>query len=250
MSKNSVLRTLYCLGFILLILSCAKNEKTVTAKDILVNTIDASGGDYFNNSTVSFNMADLDYKLFRKDNIAEFEVTRQLDTLNYKAVYKNGYSAYFVNDSLQEENYYSRKFIESKLEGLTYIFSIPFNLNQNATQLTRLEDVIIDDKLHYALHVTFTEIEGQPSDEFILYINQATNLMDYYIQIFHLTGGTPLFKKAINRRSVNSIQFSDFWAFKIDDTSNLKSAYKNYNRRNLKAHKKIEFENINVVLNE
>ena len=75
LSKNSVLRTLYCLGFILLILSCAKNEKTVTANDILVNTIDASGGDYFNNSTVSFNMADLDYKLFRKDNIAEYGVT-------------------------------------------------------------------------------------------------------------------------------------------------------------------------------
>ena len=249
MGDKSLLNNYALLLIAVFILSCKEEMKTLAAEEILSYSIESSGGEDFMNSSISFNIDDFNYQIIRQGNIQDFQVVRQVDTIQYKAIYKNGYSAYFINDINQEEIAHSRKFIETRLEGETYIFSIPHVFKQNATIVSKMEDVYIDQKKYYSLHITFKVIEDDPEDEFYLYIDQETFLVDYYAYKFDLTGNRRLFKKAINRKNIEGIAFTDYWAFSspVDSTA-LKDLYKLYNIKSLQGLAKIEYQNIAVKL--
>jgi len=241
------------------LLSCNQNNKGVKsqdtrAKEILLNSIKAYNSDSFYNSTIQFNTKDLEYKLYRKSNIADFEVVRKLDTVTYKATYNNGTRAYFVNNIEQEQTSAAMKFIDIKLEGLCYLFSIPHEFNQNHVQLKKLEDVIIKNKNYNVIHVSFTRIsEEDPDDVFILYINPDTFYIDYLAEKYHFTAvNRPLFKVAHNFRTIEGITFVDYYVLdpkKEDRDTDLEVIYKLYNANNLNELQSLIFENIQVEIN-
>jgi len=84
--------------FLLIIFSCDENDqKGLSAETILKKSIEASGGDNFYNSTMTFNVEDLNYELYRKDNIANYTMTRQFEDRLHKALYSNGSFTYEIN---------------------------------------------------------------------------------------------------------------------------------------------------------
>jgi len=235
--------------FVLVILASCQ-DKSYNAQDILNTSIQRYGGENFQNATVRFKMRDLDYTMARKNGVPDFSVTRTLDTVSYKAIYKSGFQAYYIDGVEQEETIFTRRFINSKLEGLLYLFSIPHVFNQNAVIAERLEDVIIRKQSYYTVHITFTKVEGEPENEFYLYIHPETFYVDFFTEKYDLTSKRVLFKKAIHTRVVDGFVFSDYKLF--DDptgTMELSEFYKGYNEATLNPLNDLIYTNITVELN-
>jgi len=117
-----------------------------------------------------------------------------------------------------------------------------------------MDDVKIDGNSYYTIHATFKEIEGLPinQDEFILYINPKTFLVDFYAQDYSLFLGKAVFKKAINPRTVNGLRFADYHAYyvksrEIQDKT-LEVHYKLYNENKLERLNDIILQNLEVKL--
>ncbi len=131
----------YFLLIALLFVSCNTNKNTdqLSARQIFDKLIEAAGGQSLYSSTITFNMAELNYVFYRQKNISNFEVTRQTDSIFYKATYNNGSTAYYENEVLQEESSALRKFIEAKFEAVAHLMAIPQAFDQNATIINRIE---------------------------------------------------------------------------------------------------------------
>lgn len=244
--------TFYILLLLILAMGCASDAAHKDPKALLLKSIERSGGQYFLNSHITFNVKDLNYSIYRKEIINNFEVTREVDTTKYKATYKNGSEAYFINGIEQEETFYSKRFIEAKLAGFVYIFSIPFVFDHNSVILDQLEDVTIGKTNYHTLHVSFKPLLDDPENEFYLYINTESFLVDFFTEKYDLTGERILFRKAINRRQIDSIQIADQYilAPKRGDSTELKDIYKLYNNLTLEDLEKVELRNVKIKLLE
>ncbi len=245
------IRTMAGVTCLLFLISCDPKEQTLTGKQLIDASIEAHGGKRFFDSTVQFRYEERDYTVAWKNRSPRFKAVRVLDTITYVGTYEGGLQRYYENDSLIEENMHIRRFIDSKLEGLCYLFSIPYVFDQNAVIAERGEDVVIKRKNYHTVHISFTETEDGPGDEFYLYINAETFLVDYYADKYSLTGGRMLFKRAVNQRTVDGFVFSDFYMF--EDRSGqvaLKDFYKGFNDLTLNDLNKLEFEDIRIVPSE
>lgn len=234
---------LLLLGF-----TACEKETPLTAKDILATSINKSGGEQFLYSQIKFHAADLDYYMERKGHIANFTVERKSDSITYKATYENGYTNYYINDSIQQETPLTRRFINSNLEGFLYFVSFPHVLKQNAVILNRNADIEINKKSHYVLHVSFTKVEGEPDNEFYLYIDKETYLINYTAEKYANTGNLPMFKRYYNSRMIEGIRFADYYSFRSNEEGaaleNLVEQFKSYNLKDLRN---IEFTDIEVT---
>ena len=245
------MRYIYVLIAIILF-SCNEDVNSgLSAKSILQKSIDASGRENFFNSTIKFNVEELQYEIYRKEHISKYVMTRQVDTTFYKAIYEMGHFEYYVNDEIQRQTSQGKVFFDTKLEGFVYLFSIPHILDQNAVILTRLEDAEIDGKSYFAVYATFQEVEGVPQDQFILYIDPDTYLVDFYAQKYSLFMNRKKFKKAVNSRFVEDIRFTDHhvYYFKGEDNTPLDQFYKLYNDDVLNRQNDVILENILVEIN-
>ncbi len=234
------------LCFISLFVACADSNNTLTAEEVLDFSIKNSGGDTYLNSHIKFNVGDLDYHFYRHKNIIEYQLTRVVGSMTYLATYHNGQYAYLVNDQEQIQTTQSRKFIETQLDGFAYAFYIPHLFNENHVLTQRLDDVKIDKKDYYTLRITFKDYEGSPNDQFYLYINKDTGLVDFYTEKMHINGDSNLFKKALNWRERNGLMFADYHIFKSADTVPLEDVYKYYNNKTIEYVKATKIENIIV----
>ena len=197
----------------MMLLGCNAAETELSGQQLLDKSIEAHGGASFFDSKVSFDIDDRHYLVAWQNKSPRFEVTRATDSITYKATYSGGLQQYFINDSLQEETLYTRRYIDSQLEGLLYLFSIPHIFDQNAVIATRVEDVLVKDKKYHSVHISFTQIDENEGDEFYLYIDPETYLVDYYAEKYELTGERMLFKRAFNRRTINGYVFADYYLF-------------------------------------
>ena len=236
----------------LLVFSC--NDGVMEGPDantILEKSINTSGASNFYNSTITFNVKELEYELYRKEHISKFTMTRRVDTILYKAVYNMGEFGYYVNGELQNQTSQAKVFFDTKLIGFVYTQSIPFVLDQNAIKVTRLKDAKIDGNTYFTVYASNKDPEMLPQDEFILYINPETYLVEFYTQKYSLFQNRQLFKKAVNPRLVNEVHFVDYQVFyeKKDSQTPLEEFYNLYNDEKLSRQDDIILENINVALN-
>lgn len=236
--------------FTLFLLNCQGPSAVGKGTKILQDCIETYGGAKFFNSKITFNIEDLYYSIERKDNLSNFVLTRQVDSIEYKATYQNGSTAYFINDSLQEETLYSRRFIEARLEGLVYLFSIPHIFDQNSVVAAQEENVTIGKKEYLTLHIWFRPLPEDPENEFYLYIDPETKHIDFFTEKFDLNGESILFKKAINKRTIKGLLFSDYNVFRSvsEDSVSLDAVYKNYNNRSIEYLTDIVYENFEVEI--
>ena len=237
----------------MILLGCDSKEidREARAKTLMAMTLEEYKAEEFFRSTVTFNMGELEYKMVRDGVVADFEVTRQVDTLTYKAVYKNGYRAYLINDSIQPETSYSNLFIDIRLEGIMYFFTLPREFDRNYVHLKQLEDVIIKKKTYHAVHVSFTRVsEDDPEDELILYIDPDTKRIKYFAEFHQYTAAKRnVFKVAHNFRRIDSLLFADYYVLvprKEDENEKLEDLYKLYNANNMDELPSLIFENIEV----
>lgn len=250
--KKSIL--LLILFTVITLTSCGKKETSFTpeeAKEYLEKVRQTYGSENIFNSTISFSRKDLDYIVERKDHILNSSLRRIFKGVNYFTTYENGHIEYFINDTLQDDKTYKRKFLDVQLDGFVYTTFIPQVFNGNDILVNRLKDVIIDNYTYNTLHVTSKPVEGLETDEFYLYIDPETYYIAFLAQKHELTAPIPVFKKFYNFRNVNEILFADYYSFRSEKNDvPLDSLYIKYNDASLQELSTIKYSKIDVKINQ
>ena len=243
--KRSIILLLISL---LCLVSCSEQKPELTASEILQRSIDSYGGPQFFNSTITFKVDDLDYKLIRQDHLTDFTVSREKDGYELVGRYRNGFQEYIVDGKVQEEGNYSRRILNSKLDGFVYTQSFPHVLQQNGIDLQRLADVTIRKQRFLTIQAITKPLEDVEQDEVILYVHPETYEIHYVAEQLQVNGGYLVFRRCVNFRSVNGILFSDYYSFaSSSDTITLKGMYKGYELAYLREMNKTEIKDSNVV---
>lgn len=251
LKKNTI--SLFILSFIFI--SSCRNEKNTPAESgftiisQLIKKQDQNA--IYNNSTIKFTVDDLMYSLKRKNYEYNYELERIVDTSTYRMESKNGnIHKYYINGAEQKNNVYTKNFVQSKLNGFIFLYSVPFSINTNDVLPIICEDVLIQDQKYRCLNITFKTPEDiQNSNQILLYINKKTNQIDYVAEKFEETGNRLLFRKLYNKRYINGLLFYDYYVFE-DPTKSLKidELYIGYEEYNLKDIYNIQLKDISVTV--
>ena len=220
---NAITRYL-TIAIVLVALSCKpKNNSTsnksitseISANELLQKTIDAHGGEQLlKDSFIEFKIDKTSFSLQYDTGRANFKQIRQLDSDTHTLSYKYGNIQYFINDSLQSEESYSKRMAEISLFGFLYTFSIPFNLTANDVIISKQANVTIRQKEYYTLDVQFTKIPDLPEDHFLLYIDIDSYEIGYVALQHDLSGSKPQFRRMIQPRKIKGILFQDYINYK------------------------------------
>ena len=148
----------------------------------------------------------------------------------------------------QEPGTYSQRVLNTKVDGFVYAFSLPFVLDQNAVRLSRDADVVIRRKNYHVLHATFAQTDDGHDDEFYLYIDPETFLVEFYAMRYYYAGNNNLFRRLYNSRVVNGLRFADYYSFAATDSDiPLGDLYKYYTVPQLREIQHIQYTDIEVV---
>lgn len=236
--------------------SCAQKETTTkpntstTSKKLFNEILNAHGVNKFESSKVSFQIDDTQFTHIIDDGRSKITQVRTKENKIHKAQYYGGSIQYYIDNELQDDTYYPRAMLERSLYGFVFTNTIPFSLRTNDVRLKSLNDVTIRKEEHYVLEVTFTEIESDNPDRFLLYINKKNNHISYIALKHKLTSNIPQFRRLTNPRVINGILFQDYIIFTPENTTlPLDQLQQYYENADLKVVRNIDLNNIQVSLN-
>lgn len=249
-------RTSLLASILLLTFFACQEDKKAEPKDptLLLNKVIEAHGDsqVFYNSIISFSIDGLAYQLDRSAHISNFKVSRQKDSVLNEATYQNGLITTYKNGIEQEPAQGLNKlYLNQSFENVAYLLSFPFSLTQNHVILNQLTDVTIRNKPYHVLEVTFTKLEGQPENIFLLYINTQSYQISFMAENFEHSGQQNIFSRYLNYRQVKGLLFYDMYRFKsTQDSLVLNDMYKAYNNSLLAEPTLRKLENISVQIKD
>jgi hypothetical protein len=240
---------IYFLIFGTTLTSCVK-EKTLSAHDIVDNTIKMSGGEKYLTAEIDFDFRDIHYRSVRESGKFQYERNFNDSVGSIKDVLNNDGFQRFVNNEIAEIPDSMAVKYTSSVNSVHYFALLPFGLNDAAVNKSSLEDVTINTKLYYKIKVWFSQDGGGEDfeDVFIYWIDKETFKADYIAYSYIEDDGIGIrFREAYNERIINGLRFVDYNNYKSEDTSiDLLSLDKAFEAGNLKLLSKIELKNIMV----
>jgi hypothetical protein len=135
------------------------------------------------------------------------------------------------------------------VNSVAYFALLPFGLNDPAVNKQLLTDEEIGGNWYYKIKVTFSQAGGGEDfeDVFVYWINKETFLMEYFGYSYLTDGGGIRFRKAINRREVGGIIFSDYINYQGEDTdTDVEGLAKRFSNDELNKLSEIILENLVV----
>lgn len=229
--------------------SCVK-EKTLSANDIVDNTIQISGGEKYLNAEIDFDFRDKHYRSVREQGEFLYQREFQDSIGTIKDVLNNKGFQRFINNEIAEIPDSMAVKYTSSVNSVHYFALLPFGLNDAAVNKSSLGDVTIKDKLYHKIKVWFSQDGGGEDfeDMFIYWIDKETFKADYIAYSYIEDDGIGIrFREAYNERIVNGLRFVDYNNYKSEDaTINLLGLDAAFETGKLKLLSKIELENIMV----
>lgn len=244
---------LYALFFLL---SCS-TDNTTSHKDaaagktqkIIDKAIAAHGGKRYENLNLAFDFRGRHYTALKKDGL--FTYTRSFadstgqvqDILNNEGFLRkiNGQP---VNLPVAKQKAYS-----NSVNSVIYFALLPFGLNDPAVRKVYLGTVSLRKQPYHKIKITFAQEGGGVDfeDEFIYYIHQKTNLVDYLAYSYQTEGGGLRFRQAYNPQVVGGIRFQQYINFKpTAKQTPLTDLDKLFEAGQLEELSRIELQNISV----
>lgn len=235
---------------ILIFASCTSKERS-KAQMIVDKAIEASGGEKFNNSVISFDFRGRHYRAERTNGV--FKYTREFkDSTNtiVDVLSNDGYSR-FINDKLAVVPDSMAPRYARSVNSVHYFAVLPFGLNDAAVNKEYLGKVEIKGKKYYEIKVFFNQDGGGDDfeDVFAYWINTENYKVDYLAYSYQDPGEDLdfRFRVAQNERFVNSIRFVDYQNYKSEVSgTTLFDLDSLYDAGQLKLLSTIENENISV----
>jgi len=231
------------------LLSC-KDSQTETKTEgvsVLQECIEAHGGQKFKKAIIHFEVGDTHYKMKHEGDRKFYKMTKSFDNGVHEVTYDQGLIQYFINDTLQDNATYNNRIVSMRLDGFLYTSSIPHYFNANDVLVSKLKDVTIRSEKYTVLHITFKEIPNLPKNEFVLYLNRKTHIIEYMALRYEHLMSQLQFRRMTNPREVGGVLFQDFTPFTpLDENVLLLDLYKKYNNAELNNLKPVTYSNINV----
>jgi hypothetical protein len=237
------------------ILSCKHEikEKSLTAQEIIDNSIEDFGGQIFDSNAVSvkFDFRDINYKSSYTPE-AKVLSRRIINNDTIIDFLKGEIFQRYVNEKpIKLEDSMVKKYSAS-VNSVHYFSTLPYGLNDKAVNKTLLEEEKIRDKNYYKVKVTFNEEGGGEDfeDVFVYWVDKEGFKVDYLAYSYNEEDGVGMrFREAYNERYVNGLRFVDYKNYKAEDaTIQLFDLGKAFEKDQLKLLSKIELENVNVDL--
>ncbi|MEZ4695691.1 MAG: DUF6503 family protein [Rhodothermales bacterium] len=169
--------------------------------------------DLLKNSLVSFHFRDASFTM--KRNGGRFEYTRTFsdslgnevfDVVNNDGITRSVAGRPVSLDSTKHRSVYV------DVNSVVYFASLPLPLLDPGVRSRYLGESQIDNQMLHKVEVTFTPEDGglDHDDRFIYWFSKDDHTIRYMSYFFHTDGGGSRFRKAINIRRVNGIQFADY----------------------------------------
>ncbi|MEO6348154.1 MAG: DUF6503 family protein [Aquaticitalea sp.] len=237
--------------FGLMLFNCNEKQNTlVEANDIIKESIEVSGGNIIDSSSIKFDFRDIHYKAVR--NNGDFLLARltvkDTDTI-FDLLRNNGFER-FINDSLITVPDSMATKYSASINSVHYFSVLPYGLDGKAVNKTYLNTVEINGKNYHKIKVTFNQDGGGEDyeDEFIYWVNTKTFKIDYLAYTYDEADGKGLrFREAFNERYVNGVRFVDYNNFKPkDNNATLENLDRLFTENRLEWLSKIELKDVTV----
>lgn len=238
------------LWLLLSILSCKQKEnRELKAQQIVDKSIEASGGDLYGKSHISFVFRDNTYILGdENDPRIQKRISVSDSAIIMDVVDQSGFKR-FVNDRpVRVADSMATKYVNS-INSVHYFAYLPYGLNDSAVNKELLQEVSLKDEEYYKVKVTFDKIGGGVDfdDVYIYWFNKKTFKPDYLAYEFHVDGGGLRFREAYNERKVNGLRFVDYHNYEpINKSASLYALDSLFLAGQLKRLSTIDLENIEV----
>lgn len=231
-------------------LSCQQKEKKQTVQEIIDKSIEVSGGDFHETSTISFEFRDQEY-VSKIDGIQK--VLKRLihsDSVRLFDILTGDKFQRFENDSLVVLSDSLSRVYGNSVNSVHYFSKLPYGLNDPAVQKELLGEIEIKGNTYYKVKVTFEKEGGGDDfdDTYLYWFNKETLKVDYLAYEFHVDGGGMRFREAYNERYVGGIRFVDYYNLK-PKSSDTTIMYIDslYIKDQLQLLSKIELEKITIL---
>jgi hypothetical protein len=239
---------LLLIGVGLLITSCDTRSE---AQRIVDDSIEAHGGETYQNSLIEFDFRNIHYTIFKTDS--EFEYSREFtdSTGIVKDILNNSGFTRSVNgvqiDTLTEERIgaFSRS-----VNSVAYFAFLPYGLNDSSVIKEYLGETTIKDKIYHLIKVTFQQEGGGEDfdDQFLYWIGKEDHFIDFIAYSYHTDGGGVRMREVKDVIEVEGIRFQNYLNLKPEDKNTpVEKLQDLYLSGDLELLSEINLENIKVV---
>ena len=223
------------------LLSCkCSADSEMTAQQIVDNSIQVSGGEGYDNSTVSFVFRDRTYESHNSGGKKLLKRITRTDSVTITDKKANTDFQRFFNDSLIVLPDTLANTYANSVNSVHYFSRLPLGLGER----------IINEKAYYKVKVTFSQENGGDDfeDTYLYWFEKQSFKPEYLAYEFHVNGGGIRFREAYNERYIGGIRFVDYNNFKpqkgaVVDFFKIDSLFE---KNELDLLSKIELENIQV----
>lgn len=244
--KSNFLTAIPLLFSLAFLFSCKEDSE---AQRIIDKSIEAHGGKVFETSNISFDFRNRYYEISK--NPSKFQYLREFtDSTGFvRDVLNNSGFVRSVNGetvSLPEDRI---KAFTNSVNSVAYFTFLPYGLNDEAVYKTYLGEGELEGKNYHKIKVTFSEDGGGEDfdDEFIYWINQQTNLIDYLAYSYHTDGGGVRFRKAIKKHEVGGLILQDYENYQpVDKNTPVEEMESLFKQGKLELLSEIRLENVTV----
>lgn len=233
--------------FAVLLLGCSFAEKD--AQSIVEKSIEAHGGELFENSIIEFDFRKRHYILERDNGAFKYHRISEDSKGTFHDIYTNNDFTRSLNNQEQSVTDEWKKRYSSSVNSVAYFALLPFGLNDLAVNKSLIGEEEVNGNLYYKVKVTFSQEGGGEDfeDVFVYWINKNNYRVDFFGYYYINDGPGIRFREAINSRKVGDLLLSDYKNYKgadgFKDVAGLAQIFK---EGKLKLLSEIKLENLEV----
>ena len=227
-------------------------EQPDEARQIVDAAIDYQGGEFLDRTRISFDLRGRHYR-----------VTRDRGRFTYERIYTdstgNNIHDILNNDGLYRERNGERVELDSAqhrsalvgVNSTVYFALLPYPLQDPAVRTQYLGTAAVGDANYHEIEVTFVPEGGglDYEDRFVYWIGTDVPVVDYLAYYYFTEGGGSRFRRAVNKRRVGGILFSDYENYAAPRDSNFTDIHVYdalFEQDSLSLVSTIDLENIRV----
>lgn len=237
-----------------LLLSCGTSDKKSEGEKIIEKSIEASGGENYENAVIEFTFRNRLYKSTRNGDMFRLEriVNDSTGKTTHDILSNEGLKRFVNNKAVTVPDSMVTR-ISDGVNSVHYFVQVPYVLNSPAAIKKLSGEDEVEGEAYYEVEVSFRKEGGGTDhhDKFVYWIHKENFTVDYLAYQFFTNNGGIRFRKAVNPRVIGGIRFVDYENYETEELSTpLRDLDSLYEEGVLKFFSKINTENINVSINK
>lgn len=219
------------------------------ADEIVAKSIQAHGGQEYENSVVEFDFRGMHIRLKRYQG--EFEYSREFERDGDKVldILSNGGFRRYVDEQQTALSPVDSARFASSVNSVAYFALLPFPLNDPGVIKKFNRALFIKGEPYYEIAVSFTREAGGKDfeDEFVYWFHQEHFTMDYLAYKYNDTDDGTRFRHAIKKQKVEGILLADYHNYAAAGIGNLQDYQSLFEKNDLKKVSEIVLNNVSVT---